>query len=135
MSLRAILRNNEVRWYRHVEPLTPVLLFMRDHPASLALEDLRARSLPFEFDPRFDGRTARAALFVPMLAGEDVLGMVTALSATPRALSMINARTLNVLAGQAAVALENARLYAVERRRATQLAIVSDVGAKSAQVL
>jgi serine phosphatase RsbU (regulator of sigma subunit) len=48
---------------------------------------------------------------------------------------MLNARTLNVLAGQAAVALENARLYTVERRRATQLAIVSDVGGKVAQVL
>ena len=36
---------------------------------------------------------------------------------------MINARTLNVLAGHVAIALENARLYTVERRRATQLAI------------
>jgi GAF domain-containing protein len=39
-----------------------------------------------------------------------------------------------VLAGQAAVALENSRLYAIERRRAQQLAIVSEVGAQVAQI-
>lgn len=134
VELRAESRSGEVDWIREHQPLTPALVFMRDHPASLVADDLRTRKPPFEFDPRQDRLTARSALFVPMLAGDDVIGMVTAISSQPRALSMVNARTLNVLAGQAAVALENARLYAVERRRATQLAIVSEVSAQVAQI-
>ena len=100
--------------------MTPALLFMGDHPATLVADDLRTRKLPFEFSTRMEGFTARSALFVPMLAGADVIGMVTAARLQPRALGMMNARTLNVLAGQAAIALENARLYAVEHRRATR---------------
>lgn len=134
VATRAEIRDGEIVWTRQNEPLTPALIFMRDHSATLVADDLRARSLPFEFSARRETFTARSALFVPMLAGADVIGMVTALSSQPRALGMLNGRTLNVLAGQAAVALENARLYAVERRRATQLAIVSDVGAKVAQI-
>ncbi len=132
--LRAETNAREIEWVRENEALTPAALFMRDNPATLLVDDLRARKLPFEFDAQFDHSLARSVLFVPMLAGDDVIGMVTALSGQARGLMMTNARTLNVLAGQAAVSLENARLYTVERRRATQLAIVSDVGSKVAQI-
>src|SRR5581483_4051551 len=135
VALRAELRDSQVRWEHDAGPLTPGLTFLRDHPASLSSDDLRVHPLPFEMDARIGQRTARAALFVPLLAGEDVMGVVTALNLAPRSLGMSNARTLNVLAGQTAIALENSRLYAVERRRATQLAIVSDVSSKVAQVL
>jgi serine phosphatase RsbU (regulator of sigma subunit) len=135
ITLRAEARDSGLHWEREQSMLSPALLFMRDNPATVVVDDLARRNLPFEFDARFEHRLARSALFVPMLAGEDVIGLVTALSTRPRALGMNNARTLNVLAGQAAVAIENTRLYAVERRRATQLAIVSDVGSKVAQVL
>lgn len=133
--LRVETHADTLHWQREAEMLSPALLFMRDNPASLVADDLRYRKLPFEFDARFEHRLARAALFVPLLASDDVIGLVTALSTRPRALGMTNARTLNVLAGQAAVAIENTRLYAVERRRATQLAIVSDASSKVAQVL
>lgn len=135
IAVRVETRGETLDWERDGALLTPALLFMRDNPASLVASDLRQRKPPFEFDARFEHRLARSALFVPLLAGEDVSGMVTVLSIHPRALSMTNARTLNVLAGQAGVAIENTRLYAVERRRATQLAIVSDVSGKVAQVL
>jgi serine phosphatase RsbU (regulator of sigma subunit) len=134
LEVRAETHNGTIEWTRESEPLSPALVFMRDHPASLVVDDLRTRQLPFDFDGRGNGLAARSVIFVPLLAGEDVIGMVTAISSQPRALGMVNARTLNVLAGQAAVALENARLYSVERRRATQLAIVSDVGSKVAQI-
>ncbi len=134
LSLRAEIREGAVEWTRATLALTPALVFMRDHPASIIADDLRARPLPFEFETQLERLTARSVIFVPLLAGDDVIGMVTAISSQPRALMMVNARTLNVLAGQAAVALENARLYTIERRRATQLAIVSDVGSKVAQV-
>lgn len=134
VTVRAEICDSEIEWDRQLASLTPALMFMRDHPASLAVDDLRERRLPFEFAAQTQGAHARAAVFVPMITGDTVIGLVTALSIQPYALSMVNARTLNVLAGQAAVALENARLYAVERRRATQLAIVSEVGARVAQL-
>lgn len=134
IHLRAETRTGEIEWTRETLPLTPALAYMRDHPASFVADDLRTQKLPFEFDTRLDRLTARSVLFVPMLAGDDVIGMVTAISSQQHALMMVNARTLNVLAGQAAVALENARLYIVERRRATQLAIVSEVSAQVAQI-
>lgn len=135
ITLRAEIHNDSVHLERETQMLSPALLFMRDNPATLIADDLRHRKLPFEFDVQFEHRMARAALFVPMLAGNDVLGMVTALSTRVRGLTMTSARTLTVLTGQAAVAIENTRLYAVERRRARQLAIVSDVSSKVAQVL
>lgn len=135
ITLRAEIHDDSVHMDRQTQTLSPALLFMRTNPATLVAENLRQRKLPFEFDARFEHRLARAAVFVPLLAGNDVLGMVTALSASARTLNMGNARALNVLAGQAAVAIENTRLYAVERRRARQLAIVSDVSSKVAQVL
>ncbi len=135
ITLRAELQGETAQLDRATQLLSPALLFMRDTPATLIISDLRQRKLPFEFDTRLERQTARAALFVPLLAGHDVLGMVTVLSVRARALTLSNARTLSVLAGQAAVAIENTRLYAVERRRARQLAIVSDVSSKVAQVL
>lgn len=134
VALRAESYGSEIRWERETQALTPALLFMRDHPSTLVGDDLRARKLPFEFDPQMGRLLARTVIFVPLLAGDEVIGMVTAAGSEPRGLGMANARTLNVLAGQAAVALENSRLFTVERRRATQLAIVSEVGAQVAQI-
>lgn len=134
VKVSAEICNGALEWNRQSQPLSPVLVAMRDHPASLVADDLRDRVLPFEFEARVSGRKARTAVFVPMITGDTVIGLVTALSTEPHAMSMVNARTLNVLSGQAAVALENARLYAVEQRRATQLAIVSQVGARVAQI-
>ncbi len=134
VNLTAETRTGEIAWSRVPAPLSPELAFMRDHAASLVADDLRTRKLPFDFQVRREGVTARSVIFVPMLAGDDVIGMVTAISRQANGLMMVNARTLNVLAGQAAVALENTRLYTVERRRATQLAIVSQVGAQVAQI-
>ncbi len=62
-------------------------------------------------------------------------GVFTILGSKPRSLFRVNERNLNAMASQAAVALENANLYAIERRRATQLAIVSEVSRRVAQFL
>lgn len=122
-------------WHSEPFPLTPALVFLRDHPSSLLARDLRVERLPFAVEARWDGYTARAAIFVPLLAGEEMLGMLTALHSRARRLSVPNQRSLNVLASQAAIALQNARLYALERRRAQQLALVSQVGRRIAQFL
>lgn len=135
IEARADLQDGVIEWQRQPMALTPLVEFMREQPASLSIEDLKTQDLPFDFDARVNQRRVRSALFVPLLAGANTVGVVAALNLTPRSLGMTNARTLNVLAGQAAISIENARLYSAEQRRATQLAIVSDVGRTVAQVL
>jgi len=52
------------------------------------------------------------ALSVPIMAGDRILGVLNAAKATPRAaFTVADQELLQLLAGQAAVALENARLY------------------------
>ncbi len=84
---------------------------------------------------RIDGRPPRSALFVPMVAGDDLIGILSLFAVRPRAFFPLYARNLASMASHAAVAVQNARLYAVERKRATELAIVSEVSRQVAQVL
>jgi signal transduction histidine kinase/ActR/RegA family two-component response regulator len=66
-----------------------------------------------------DGR--RAALAVPLISKEAVLGAITVFWRTPRAHDPREVRLLTGLAQQAAVALEQARLHGASVRRAEEL--------------
>ena len=125
----------DVEWTRGEHPPSSSVAYLRDNPASLLVPDLTTEKLPFEVDERVEGKPAHAAIYVPLLAGEQVIGVFAVLSGRPRSLHRVNERNLNAMASQAAVALENANLYAIERRRATQLAIVSEVSRRVAQFL
>lgn len=76
---------------------------------------------------RVEGQLARSALIVPLFAGEELLGACALFSARARAFAPIQARNLLSMCAQAAITIQNARLYAVERKRAAQLATVSEV--------
>lgn len=82
-----------------------------------------------------DGAAPRSALFVPLSAGEELIGALSLFATLPDAFHPIHARNLASMGAQAAVAIQNARLYAAEQRRATQLAIVSEVSRQVAAVL
>ena len=56
--------------------------------------------------------TARSALAVPILRDEKLLGLLTLLHAQPGHFSEETAELMKMIAGQIAIALENARLYA-----------------------
>ncbi|MGD2188110.1 MAG: SpoIIE family protein phosphatase, partial [Desulfobacterales bacterium] len=56
--------------------------------------------------------TARSALAVPILRGEKLLGLLTLLHAQPGHFAKEAAELMKITAGQIAIALENARLYA-----------------------
>ncbi len=74
-------------------------------------------------------------LCVPLFVGDTLLGAMTLLSRHPRAYSSLHARNLELMCGQAAVTIQNARLYAAEHKRAAQLAAVSEVSRKVAALL
>jgi len=74
-----------------------------------------------------------AELFVPLPSREGLIGiLILGAKRAELPYSPDEQRTLSTLANQMAIAIENARLFAEERKRATQLALLSGVGRKSA---
>ncbi len=83
------------RVVRTGEPL--VIEDVASHPSLLSTEDL--------------AQGVKAAAGIPLLHGDQVLGILSVGFATPRTFTEDELETLRLLAGRAAVALENARQY------------------------
>jgi GAF domain-containing protein len=69
----------------------------------------------------------RAELAVPLLAGDRLVGVLDVQSPEPGAFREEHIRLLSALAGQLAIALENARLFQTVRRRMNELTILYEV--------
>lgn len=72
-------------------------------------------------------RPPRSALFVPLVAGDTVVGSLSVQSSRPNAYDEDDLQVLSILANQAASAIVNARLFATVKRRADQLATIAEV--------
>jgi PAS domain S-box-containing protein len=77
---------------------------------------------------------AESFLGVPILSGDEAIGLITLESFTPHAFTEADERLLTTLAGSMSVALENARLFGETTRllgeteqRASELAIINSV--------
>ncbi len=90
-------------------------------------------------DPRYlrlsQGVLTRSELAVPIRLGGRVIGVLDAQSSKPAGFEPIDLFTLQTIADQLAVAIENARLYAETRRRAERLAVVNRVAAAAGATL
>jgi PAS domain S-box-containing protein len=80
--------------------------------------------------------TVQAVVVVPLLVGSRLVGAIAAVHSDPaRKLGEADVRLLNLFAAQAAIAIENARLYSAERERATeQQALLDTLGDLSGQL-
>ncbi|MGB8644579.1 MAG: SpoIIE family protein phosphatase [Anaerolineae bacterium] len=134
VRLHVEARGGNSEWIRS-SASSPAVIYLRDNPASIRVQDLGKEKLPFEANEWINGQPARSAIYLPLLAAEEVIGVLTVLTTQPNRLYHHTARNLSSMTTQAATAIENANLYAVERRRATQLAIVSEVSRQVAQFL
>jgi PAS domain S-box-containing protein len=76
---------------------------------SLLITDMDKEQLPAK--PLFTTLNGRSYLGVPLLAHERLIGAMIVQSLRPNAFGSNNLRFLEALAGQAAIALENANLY------------------------
>ena len=74
-------------------------------------------------------------LGVPMLVGNRLAGMIALDKREPSFYTQEHARLAEAFAAQAAIAVENAQLYEAERKRAKQLATVSQVARKATSIL
>ncbi len=74
-------------------------------------------------------------LGVPMLIGERLIGVICVQTYRPRAYGEEEQLLLSTIADQVAITIENARLFEEEKKRATQLALINEVGDKAASIL
>ncbi len=78
--------------------------------------------------PNYDSsEPPRSALFTPLIAGGDVIGVLSVNSDQPDAFSEESLHFLTVLASQAAGAIRNAQLYEQTKQRADQLRVIGEV--------
>jgi len=83
-------------------------------------------SLPAK--PTYDAATPpRSALFAPLIATGEVIGVITVQSDEPDAFTAENLRMLNVLANLAAGAIRNAQLFEQTQNRARQLRLINEI--------
>ena len=69
----------------------------------------------------------RSALFVPLIAGDTVIGTMSLQSYRRHAYRESDQRVLSAMANQAALAIQKARLFAQEHKRARQLETIDQV--------
>lgn len=77
----------------------------------------------------------RAELAVPLLLGDRLIGVLDVQSPEPGAFQEDHVRLLSALAGQLAIALENARLFQQVRRRLNELSVLYEVIAAATATL
>ncbi len=76
-----------------------------------------------------------AIVGLPLRIGERVVGVMNVAFKEPHEFREEELHLLELLADQAAIAIENARLFEEEKRRARQLALINEVGDKAASIL
>lgn len=85
-------------------------------------------------DPK-SRREAKSEVAIPLLVRDEVVGVLDLQSSQPGYFQSETIDVLTLLATQAALALENARLRALERRRAGQLEVINAVARQTTAVL
>lgn len=72
-------------------------------------------------------KESEAKIYVPLNTGSRTIGALTVQSNRPQAYTEDDVRALHIIAAQAAVAIENARLYSEERNRVFELQTVQSI--------
>lgn len=110
--------------------------WLRRYRRPLLVRDFQAEMDSLPARPSYESQhPPRAAIFVPILAGDLAIGSLAAQSFTPEAYNETHLRILFILANQAGVALVNSRLFQVVERRARQLQTVAEVSRKVVAIL
>ena len=120
----------------HVRPLGSALTaYVVNNKKSLLIHDyeLEKDHLP-KMTLWGTGQPSRSWLGVPMLLGEDVLGLISVQSYSPNAYGERELELLTTIADTVAVAIENSRLYEAEKRRATRLTQILELGTELASL-
>lgn len=102
--------------------------WLRQTKKPLLVRDFLREMADLPAQPRYISETPpRSAIFIPLISGEIVIGIVTAQNRQPNRFDEEDLRRLMILANQAAAAITQARLYERERRRAAHLELVGQI--------
>ena len=105
--------------------------WVRDHRQVLLVHDFDQEMDALPARPRYVSESPpRSGLFIPLLSGDETLGLLAAQSLEPDHFSDDDLRRLLILANQSASAIANARLYEEERTRAAHLELVGQIAQK-----
>jgi two-component system, cell cycle response regulator len=88
-------------------------------------------------DPRYlkTSKATRSELAVPLMVRDQVVGVLDCQSANVNHFDSETADMLTLFSTQASMALQNARLYSLERRRASQLEAINAIAQQTTAVL
>ena len=102
--------------------------WVRYNQKPLLIRDFEREMTSLPAQPRYLSQSPpRSAVFVPLVSGEETVGMVAAQSQEPNRFQEQDLRRLMIVANQAAAAIANARLYEQERMRAAHLELVGQI--------
>ena len=86
--------------------------------------------------PQYTGTEQHSGISVPLTAGGRLVGVISISDSDPdRQFSPASVHLLNLFAHQAAMAIENARLFEAEQRRADQFEVIGEVGRRMTSLL
>jgi signal transduction histidine kinase len=112
--------SDKVRGWR-LEPGEGLAGWVAQHGRSSVVQDAQYDNRHFEGVDRRTGLETRSIVTVPLRLREDVIGVLQMLDATVGRFAPADLELLESLAMTAAIAIENARLYAEEQQRAEAL--------------
>jgi serine phosphatase RsbU (regulator of sigma subunit)/putative methionine-R-sulfoxide reductase with GAF domain len=103
---------------------------------ALLVEDFRVELPHLPAQPRYKAeRPPLSGMYVPLLAGDAVLGTISVQSQLANAFDSNDLRLLSLIADSAAAAIAKARAYDSLQERIGQLELIGKVGRQAAQIL
>ncbi|HZG65227.1 MAG TPA: SpoIIE family protein phosphatase [Herpetosiphonaceae bacterium] len=110
--------------------------WMRRTGRALLIEDFTEELPHLPAQPRYHSdNPPRSGVYVPLLAGDSVIGTISVQSPRPRTFDADDLRFLSLIADGAASAIAKARAYATLRERLAQLELLSEVGRRVTAIL
>lgn len=105
-----------------------VVGWVRDTKQPLLVRDFQREAGKLPARPRYISDTPpRSAIFIPLVSGEEAIGILAAQHVQPNRFDEEDLRRLMILANQAAAAIAHAQLFSQERKRAAHLQLVGRI--------
>lgn len=112
-----------------IESHQGIVNWIRSSKQALLVHDFEREMNQLPAKPRYISESPpRSAIFIPLIQGEECIGVIAAQSDTPSRFDQDDMRRLTILSNQSAAAIAHARLYHKERSRAAHLELVGQIG-------
>ncbi len=110
------------------QPQSGLMGWVHDTGQPLLVRDFQKEIDQLPAQPRYiSPDPPRSALFIPLISGEQTIGVLAAQSLQPQRFTDQDLRRLTILANQAAAAIANGRLYNQEQLRVRHLELVGQI--------